>query len=81
MEPFVRPFTYYPNPTHGQLHLRFSPDVTPTQIELYDMQGRLVRSQDNAFETLDIGTLSAGTYTMHVTMDDGKTFSDKLVKE
>ena len=77
----VRPYAYYPNPTHDQLHLQFSPDVTPTQIELYDLQGRLVRSQRNGLETLEMNGLAAGTYTMRVTMEDGKAFSDKVVKE
>ena len=77
----VRPYMFYPNPTQGQLHLQYSPDVQPAQIELYDLQGRLVRSQGNNFETFGLGTLPAGTYTLRVTMADGQVFSDKVVKE
>ena len=77
----VRPYAYYPNPTKDQLHLQFSPDVTPKQIELYDLQGRLVRTQRNGLETLEMSGLAAGTYTMRVTMENGQVFSDKVVKE
>ena len=77
----VRPYMSYPNPAQDQLHLQYSPDVQPKQVELYDLQGRLVRSQGNAFETVDLGRLPAGTYTLRVTMQDGQTFSDMVVKE
>ena len=77
----VRPYTYYPNPAQDQLRLQFSPDVTPTWIELYDLQGRLVRSQRNGLESLNLEGLASGTYTMRVTLEDGKVFADKVVKE
>ena len=77
----VRPYAYYPNPTRDELHLHYSPDVTPKQIELYDIQGRLVCLQRTGLESLNLQDLSAGTYTMRVTLDGGKVFSDKVVKE
>jgi len=77
----VRPYAFYPNPAKEQLHMQFSPDVQPKQIELYDLQGRLVRSQGKAFENIDMSQLRAGTYTMRVTMEDGKAYSDKVMKE
>ena len=72
---------FYPNPVKDVLHLCTPPDVQPRQIELYDMQGRLVRSQGSAFETVDLSQLPTGTYTLRVTMKDGQVFSDKVVKE
>ena len=77
----VRPYAFYPNPVKDQLLMQFSPDVQPKQIELYDLQGRLVHSQSKAFESIDMSQLPAGTYTMRVTMEDGKAYSDKVVKE
>ena len=81
MENFIRPYTYYPNPAQDQLYLQYSPDIKPTQIELYDLQGRLVRTQRNGLESIGMESLPAGTYTMWVTLEDGKVFSDKVVKE
>ena len=77
----VRPYAYWPNPAQDELHLQFSPDITPTQIELYDLQGRMVRSQRNGLESLNLQGLSSGTYTMRVTLENGKVFSDKIIKE
>ena len=77
----VRSYEYWPNPAQDELHLHYSPDVKPTQIELYDLQGRLVRTQRTGLESLNLQGLSAGTYTMRVTLEGGKVFSDKVVKE
>ena len=77
----VRPYCFYPNPAHDQLRLQFSPDVQPAQVELYDLQGCLVRTQRSNFEHIDMSQLPAGAYTMRVIMEDGKAYSDKVVKE
>ena len=77
----VRPYAYWPNPAQDELHLHYSPDVTPTQIELYDLQGRLVRTQRNGLENLEMNGLPSGAYMMRVTLEDGKVFSDKVIRE
>ena len=77
----IRPYACWPNPARNELHLRYSPDVRPKQIELYDLQGRLVRSQSTGLECLNMEGLAVGTYTMRVSMEGGKVFSDKVVKE
>jgi len=76
-----RPYCYYPNPAKEQLHIQFSPDVQPAQVELYDLHGRLVHKQNNAYESIDLSQLPAGTYTLCVTLEEGKTYSDKVVKK
>ena len=77
----VRPYAYYPNPAKDQLHLQYSPDVQPACIELYDLQGRLVHKQSQGLEQIGLQGLTVGQYLMKVTMEDGKTFTDKVVKE
>ena len=77
---FVRPYVYYPNPVQDKLHLQFSPDVTPKQIELHDLQGRLLRIQRDSMESIDVEGLPSGTYTMRVILEDGKSFVDKILK-
>ena len=77
----IRPYTYWPNPVHDALRLQFSPEIQPKQIELYDLQGRLVHKLGKAFESIDMTQLPAGPYTLRVTLEDGKTYSDKVVKE
>ncbi len=77
----IRPYCFFPNPVQSALHLQYSPDVTPTQIELYDLQGRLVRTQRKGLESLDMEGLASGTYTMRIMLEGGQTFSDKVMKE
>ena len=81
MEKFVRPYCFYPNPVQAQLQMQFSPDVQPKQVELYDLQGHLVRLQRSDFGSIDMSLLPAGTYMMRVTLEDGTVYSDKVVKE
>ena len=78
---YIRPYLFYPNPAQTELHLQYSPDVTPTQIELYDLQGRLVRTQGKGLESISMEGLPAGQYLMKVTLENGKVYSDKVVKE
>lgn len=77
----IRPYTFYPNPAQSELHLQYSPDVQPARIELYDVQGRLVQTQTRGLETLRLEGLAAGQYLMKVTLEDGQSFTDKVVKE
>ena len=77
----IRPYDFYPNPSHNELHLHYSPDVQPARIDLYDLQGRLIHTQNQSFECLNLNGFAAGQYLMKVTMKDGKTFIDKVVKE
>ena len=77
----VRPYTFYPNPVQSELHLHYSPDVQPKQVEIYNLQGRLVLSQNKSLENLNIQGLTAGQYLMKVSLEDGKVFTDKVVKE
>lgn len=76
-----RPYTYGPNPTQDVVHLQYASDVQPAQIEFYDMQGRLIRSQRNGLDCIDMTSLSSGIYTMRVMLQDGKSFTDRVVKE
>lgn len=77
----IRPYAFYPNPVKSKLQIQYSPDVQPTQIELYDLQGRLVCKQSKTFEFIDMSQLPTGTYTMRVCMQEGTAYSDKVVKE
>ena len=77
----IRPYLMYPIPVNDQLHIHYSPDITPSSIVIYDIQGRLVRTVNNDFESLSMEGLASGQYVMKVTMEDGKVFTDKVIKE
>ena len=81
MDKYIRPYAFYPNPVQDRLHLQYSPDVQPACIELFDLQGRLVSKQSQGLDNIELQGLAPGQYVMKVTMEDGKTFTDKVVKE
>lgn len=65
--------TAYPNPTEGQLTLRYdSPSAGPMTLRLYDLTGRLLRrSQHDLLRgrnqvDLDLADLPGGTYQLEV---------------
>ena len=80
-ETYFRPYDYWPNPATNQLQLRYSPDVQPVRIEFYDLQGHCVYLVQSDFESVDLQNLTAGQYLMKVTMKNGKTYTNKVVKE
>ena len=79
-ESFLRPYMFFPNPAQDQLTMQYSPDVQPRQIELYDLQGRLVCTQKQGLESLNLQGLVPGQYLMKVTMVNGVAYTDKVTK-
>ena len=77
----ARPYMFYPNPVTDALHLRYSPDVNPKQVDLYDLEGRLVLIQQSDLERIVMEGLAPGFYTLSVTIDDGTIFTNKIIKQ
>lgn len=78
----------YPNPVQEELRLVFSSSCEQTlQIQLYDISGRLLKNMqwqvgnDQEETTLDVSSLAAGTYLLHVI--DGENYShiERIIKE
>ena len=72
---------FYPNPVKDVLHLHYPEETQPKAIALYDLQGRLVHTQNSGLENLSMAGLAAGQYVMKVALADGKMYTDKVVKE
>ena len=77
----LRPYLCYPNPVADRLNIHYSPDVKPVKVELLDLQGRLLSTQKSSLESIDMQKLPAGTYNLNVVLDNGKSYSDKVVKQ
>lgn len=76
-----RPYTFYPNPANDELSLQFFTDAAPTKVELYDIQGRMVRSQQSGFERISLHGLPAGTYALRLCLKNGKSYTSTVVKK
>lgn len=76
----------YPNPTRGNLTIEFTVPIEKSEgkLEFFDIQGRKVMNSpiDNTKELvhIDISNLKNGIYLMRVLMNDGRQFSQKLIK-
>ena len=77
----LKPYTFFPNPVANVFHIDYSPDVEPSLVEILDMNGCSLRSQNHDIETINMDGLPAGAYTLRVLMKDGTVFSDKVVKD
>ena len=73
--PIEGPF-YYPNPTAGQFRLEFFlPERGQTQIQVFDMQGKMVYQDDlgdfqGAYKNeVDLNNLEPGTYVLNITQN------------
>lgn len=72
-------FTLYPNPTQSS----FRVNSNISDIEIYDLTGKKVKSFEGSFtenDSFDISTLNTGTYIVRVKDDNNKTKTTKLVK-
>ena len=74
-----RPYSFYPNPAEDQINIRFSPDVSCERVEIYGMDGKLYHQQNFNLNTVNISNLTNGIYMMKVTLDNGNTYTEKVV--
>ena len=68
-----------PNPAKDLLNINFADDNECQSVEIYSLDGRLLISQNDIFETINIANLTPGLYLIKVRMNDGKEFSEKIV--
>ena len=65
----------YPNPSNGALNITLSNSSINANIDIYDMQGRLMFNQENLSGSnnipLDLQDLQNGTYVMVIRTNEG----------
>lgn len=76
-------FDAFPNPSSGQINLRFQSPKGNTTVEVYDLSGKSVFNttfeSDGAFEQkIDLTGLAKGAVFIKVTQD-GKVFTEKVM--
>ncbi len=72
-------FKIFPNPAHDEISIT---GVIPESVILYDMMGRIVDSEYNS-ETnkIDIKHLPDGLYILKIISNDGKMYTNKIIKQ
>ena len=71
--------TLYPNPVTDQLFLSSS-DQKIENVAIYSLNGTLVKNIKNVVESIDVSNLTAGSYLVKVTTDQG-SFTKKIIKK
>ena len=69
----------FPNPAEDRLCLQLSGNVSCKNVEIYGIDGRLLKSQDEDFKNINIIGLPAGLYIAKITLNDGTVFTEKVV--
>lgn len=69
----------FPNPADDKLSLRISGDISCDNVMIYGIDGRLLKMQNDDFENIDVSDLSGGIYITKITLDNGITYTDKIV--
>ena len=75
------PFVCYPNPSNGVVNLSFAENTGCQSVDIYAIDGRLLKSQGSDFERVDMSGLESGIYIIKVRMADGREFAERIVKE
>ena len=69
----------YPNPVTDYLHIA---SLTPVKsITLYNVMGQLIKSQKGFNQTIDLTTISSGTYMIEIDLDNGMRAMKKFIKK
>ena len=71
----------YPNPANNFIKVA-SEDVTKkiSQIQIMDMNGKIIKTVVNQFNTIDVSQFNSGIYLVKVSSEDGLISNSKFVK-
>ncbi len=72
-------YSMYPNPARNEVY--FTSDIPIKNIQVYDLQGRLILTgaYNNTNRILNTTSLKKGTYFIKLTTKNQKTMTDKLI--
>ncbi|MEL7341674.1 MAG: T9SS type A sorting domain-containing protein, partial [Bacteroidota bacterium] len=86
VEPDTKPpFSVFPNPVHDQLQIqlhRSSPAIL--ELEIFDLRGRSVRPKakltTDTDQQISLADLKAGIYLLKIRDEDGRSWSERIIK-
>jgi subtilisin-like proprotein convertase family protein len=70
----ISDYKIFPNPTHGVVFVQLPSGDNPSQLSIYDMQGRIIQNfttQDSLFE-LNLNYFPDGLYILHIVHENHK---------
>lgn len=73
-------FYAYPNPVKNEIRINYSMEIGKGQIELLNMEGKVVKLIPSITNTISIDDLKSGFYFLRITAD-GFVHTEKIIKE
>lgn len=70
----------YPNPVNQHFNLKMDESLKVIQSELFDLTGKKLKSFGDKTTDLNISELPKGVYVLKIQTFNGKSFSQKLIK-
>ncbi len=74
-------FSLYPIPTKNILNINTSDSITMVSGKIYNLEGKLILASEMRSSSINVETLTSGTYIILLTDENGKEYSQKFVKE
>lgn len=74
-------FSVFPNPANEMINLRFSNSMQINTAKVYDLSGRMVLDVAVNNQSVDVKSLSSGSYILTVKNGDGQQFTQKFLKK
>ena len=74
-------FSLYPNPTKNILNIKPNDNITMKSAQVFDLNGRLVLNKELTNLSVNVESLSIGTYLLQLRDNAGKYYSQKFIKE
>jgi hypothetical protein len=74
-------FSLYPNPAQHILNIKTNNSVVISSGQIYDLEGRLLLKSNINNNSINVESLSTGTYILLLTDVNGKEYTQKFLKE
>ncbi|WP_415328959.1 T9SS type A sorting domain-containing protein [Chryseobacterium sp. MMS23-Vi53] len=71
--------TLYPNPSKGEVNFKNADKIK--SVDIYEATGRKVKSVKMDGQNISISDLKSGNYYLEITLKDGSTSFEQLIKE
>ncbi|HLV46293.1 MAG TPA: YCF48-related protein [Flavobacterium sp.] len=72
--------TIYPNPAEDFIHIQNDSNLTIQYIHLIDMHGKIIRTIESDFQSLNVSDISAGNYILFIQTSEQRIAKKVVVK-
>jgi len=74
-------FSIYPNPAKNVLNIKSNDSITMKNASVYDLNGKLILSSSIVNDSINVDSLSTGSYILILKDNNEKEYTQKFIKE